>query len=202
MEGNGLKIVLSGPSGSGKGTIVQELIKDNNYQLSISATTRTARTGEIEGKHYFFKTQDQFQAMIEADDLLEYAEFCGNYYGTPKDFINSTIENGQDIILEIEVQGALQIKKKYPEAIFIFIMPPTFEELRTRLNGRSTDSIATIEQRLLRAREELALYNAYDYIIINDKLEDAVNEVKLITQAEKLKSERYQTYIANMLGEN
>ncbi|OOB79046.1 MAG: guanylate kinase [Epulopiscium sp. Nele67-Bin001] len=199
MKGEGLKIVLSGPSGSGKGTIVQELLKDGNYKLSISATTRKARTGEVDGVHYFFKTQAEFEDMIDHEQLLEYACFCNNYYGTPKAFIDETVSSGADILLEIEIQGALQVKRKYPEAIFIFIMPPTFDELKSRLKGRNTESDEVINQRLARAREELMLFKEYDYIIINDNLQDAVDKVIAISLTEKLKSSRYKAFIEDML---
>ncbi len=157
------------------------------------------REGEIEGVHYFFKPVDEFQQMIKDDALLEYACFCDNYYGTPKSFIEETVQSGIDILLEIEVQGALQVKRKYPEAIFIFIMPPTFAELESRLIGRNTESDEIISKRLKRAREELLLFKEYDYIVINDNLEDAVLEISAISKVEKLKSERYKTYINDML---
>lgn len=199
MQSEGLKLILSGPSGSGKGTIVKELIKDDHFVLSISATTRKPRLGEEHGIHYFFKTTEEFEEMIAKEELLEYANFCNNYYGTPKAFINETIESGKDIILEIEVQGAMQAKSAYPDAILIFIMPPTFEELQSRLVGRGTESKEVIEARLKRAEEELLLYKEYDYIVINDNLEDAVTAIKHIVRAEKLRSYRYKAYIEQML---
>lgn len=198
MQSEGLKIILSGPSGSGKGTIVKELIKED-FVLSISATTRKPRVGEEDKVHYFFKTVEEFEEMIEKGELLEYANFCNNYYGTPKSFIDKTVEEGKDVILEIEVQGAMQVKSVYPDAIFVFIMPPTFEELKSRLVGRGTESPEVIAARLKRAEEELASYREYDYIVINDQLEDAVEEIKNIVKAEKLKSYRYKTYIEQML---
>lgn len=200
MQSEGLKLILSGPSGSGKGTIVKELIKEENFVVSISATTRKPRVGEEHGKHYFFKTTEEFEEMIAKEELLEYANFCNNYYGTPKVFINETIKSGKDIILEIEVQGAMQAKSAYPDAILIFIMPPTFEELQSRLIGRGTESDDVIEARLNRAREELLAFKEYDYIVINDNLEDAVTEIKQIVQAEKLRSYRYKSYIEQMLS--
>ncbi|OOB76909.1 MAG: guanylate kinase [Epulopiscium sp. Nuni2H_MBin003] len=200
MKGEGLKIVISGPSGSGKGTIVQELLKQGDYKLSISATTRKQRTGEIEGKHYFFKSKQEFDSMIEKDEMLEYAKFCNNYYGTPKEYVDNTIKLGHDIILEIEVQGALQVKKKYNEAVFIFIMTPTFKELKNRLVSRNTESMDIINNRLTRACEELSLFKEYDYIVINDNLEDAIREINTIVAAEKLKSGRYENFIKNVLA--
>ena len=195
----GLKIVLSGPSGSGKGTIVKELIKDDQFLLSISATTRSPRQGEEEGVHYFFKTRDAFESMIAQNELLEYAEFCGNYYGTPKAFIEESVKNGKDVILEIEVEGAMQIKKIYPEAVFIFVVPPSLTELESRLVGRNTEAREVIEQRLARAKEELALYTQYDYVVVNDRLVEAIDEIKCIVRAEKLKSSFYGQKIEDVI---
>ena len=195
----GLKIVLSGPSGSGKGTIVKELIKDEQFLLSISATTRSPRQGEEEGVHYFFKTREEFEGMIAQNELLEYAEFCGNYYGTPKAFIENSVKNGKDVILEIEVEGAMQIKKIYPDAVFIFVVPPSLTELENRLVGRNTEAREVIEQRLARAKEELALYTQYDYVVVNDRLVEAIDEIKCIVSAEKLKSSFYGQKIENVI---
>ncbi|ONI37818.1 guanylate kinase [Candidatus Epulonipiscium fishelsonii] len=195
----GLKLVLSGPSGSGKGTIVQELLKDDNFKLSISATTRNKREGEIHGVHYFYKTKIEFEEMIKNNELIEYAHFCDNYYGTPKAFINEVVKEGFDIILEIEVQGALQVKRRYPDAIFIFIMAPTFEELKERLISRNTELPEVVEKRLERAREELLLFKEYDYIVINDSLKDAIEQIRYITKSEKLKSKHYKEHIQSML---
>ncbi len=200
MQGEGLKLILSGPSGSGKGTIVKELIKDDQFIVSISATTRKPREGEEHGTHYFFKSKEDFEEMIAQKALLEYACFCDNYYGTPKAFIDQAVEEGKDVILEIEVQGALQVKKVYPDAIFIFIMPPTFEELKSRLIGRGTETEEVINQRLQRAIQELELYKEYDYIVVNDDLDVAVQEVIAIAQAEKARSHRYKNYIEEMLS--
>lgn len=199
MQNEGLKIILSGPSGSGKGTIVKELIKDDHFVLSISATTRKPREGEVHGSHYFFKSKEEFESMIAKAELLEYACFCDNYYGTPKAFIDDTIQSGKDVILEIEVQGALQVKSVYPDAIFVFIMPPTMAELRSRLIGRNTETQDVIEKRLTRAVDELKLYREYDYIVINDDLDLAVEQIKHIVHAEKSKSYRYKNYIKEML---
>lgn len=184
----GLKLVLSGPSGSGKGTLVKELIKNEQFLLSISATTRQPRQGEQEGVHYFFKEREDFEQMIKQDELLEYAEFCGNYYGTPKAFIEESVDHGKDVILEIEVEGAMQIKKIYPDAVFIFVVPPSLSELESRLVGRNTETREVIDKRLGRAREELALYTQYDYVVVNDRLVEAIDEINCIVRAEKLKS--------------
>lgn len=195
----GLKIVLSGPSGSGKGTIVKELIKKESYCLSISATTRLPRQGEEEGVHYFFKKKEEFEKMIANHELLEYACFCDNYYGTPKAFIEESVKEGKDVILEIEVQGAKQIKAIYPEAIFIFVMPPSLDELEKRLVGRNTESEEVIKQRLARAKEELALYETYNYVVINDTLDEAVEEINEIVKVEKKKSRFYKEKIEEMI---
>ncbi len=195
MPSQGIKIVLSGPSGSGKGTIVKELIKKEHFILSVSATTRSPRQGEQDGVHYFFKTKEEFETMMRDNELLEYAEFCNNYYGTPKTFIEESVKNGKDVILEIEVQGALQVKAIYPEALFIFVMPPSLAELEKRLVGRNTESMAVIAQRLARAKEELLLYKEYDYVVINDRLEEAVKDIETIVSAEKLRSYRFKQEI-------
>lgn len=200
MLKEGLKIVLSGPSGSGKGTIVKELMKDDTFRLSISATTRTPRQGEEEGVHYFFKTQEAFSKMIEEDELLEYAEFCGNFYGTPKSFIQETVKSGKDILLEIEVQGAAQVQKMYSDAVFIFVVPPSLVELRKRLVGRNTETDEIIQKRLQRAQEEIALYCHYDYVIVNDQLEDSIKAIYHIIEAERLRSNRVQQTITQMFN--
>lgn len=195
----GLKIVISGPSGSGKGTIVKELIKDEAFCLSISATTRQPRQGEQEGVHYFFKEKEIFEKMIVQNELLEYASFCGNYYGTPKAFIEETIIQGKNVILEIEVQGAQQIKKIYPEAVFIFVIPPSLTELENRLIGRGTETNEVIKKRLMRAKEELGLYTAYDYIVINDRLNEAIEEIQQIVQVEKKRSRFFKEQIEKII---
>lgn len=189
MKKKGIKIVLSGPSGSGKGTIVKKLVENNKAILSVSATTRAPREGEQEGIHYFYKTKAEFEKMVKNNELLEYAEFCGNYYGTPKDFIEQKTSEGIDVILEIEVQGALQVKEIYPEAVFIFITPPNLEELKNRLIGRGSETIETIEKRLHRAKEELLYYSEYDYIVVNENLDDAVETIETIIDAQ-----HYSTY--------
>ena len=199
MEGNalnfkerGLLIVLSGPSGVGKGTVCRVLREeeDNNLQYSVSATTRKPREGEIEGVHYFFKTREQFEDMIEHKQLLEHAEFVGNYYGTPVEWVRETLEGGKDVILEIEVQGAFQVKDRFPEAVFLFLAPPSLQELRNRLVGRGTESEEVIKQRLLVAREEIELMDAYDYVVTNDEVEKAIERIKAIVTAEHCKRER------------
>ncbi|TCI31797.1 guanylate kinase [Exiguobacterium sp. SL-10] len=188
----GLLIVLSGPSGVGKGTVCRVLREEegNNLQYSVSATTRKPREGEVEGVHYFFKTREQFEDMIEHDQLLEHAEFVGNYYGTPVEWVRETLESGRDVILEIEVQGAFQVKERFPEAVFLFLAPPSLQELRNRLVGRGTESEDVIKQRLLVAREEIELMDAYDYVVTNDEVDKAIDRIKAIVTAEHCKRER------------
>lgn len=188
----GLLIVLSGPSGVGKGTVCRALREeeDNNLQYSVSATTRKPREGEIEGVHYFFKSREEFERMIEQKELLEHAEFVGNYYGTPVEWVRETLESGQDVILEIEVQGAFQVKELLPEAVFLFLAPPSLQELRNRLIGRGTESEEVIKQRLLVAREEIELMDAYDYVVTNDEVDKAIDRIKAIVTAEHCKRER------------
>ena len=181
----GVLLIISGPSGSGKGTIVERLVDDLGYRVSISATTRNPRPNEENGVHYFFKTKEEFEKMIEAGELLEHACFCDNYYGTPKEYVERQLVEGNNIILEIEVQGALQVKKKYNDAVLIFTMPPTIAELRRRLVNRGTEDMETIDKRIKRAEEELEYLPQYDYIVINDTVEQAVRDVDCIVRAEK-----------------
>lgn len=180
--------VISGCSGVGKGTVLKEFMKRNaeDFILSVSCTTRKPRTGEIEGVDYFFLTRDEFESCIAKDKFLEYAQFAGNFYGTKKKFINRKFEEGLNIILEIETQGALQVKQKMPESVLIFIAPPGAgtEELNKRLHDRNTEDEETIQKRLNEAKTELERSNRYDYIVINDDLERAVKEVENITRLE------------------
>ncbi len=186
----GVLLIISGPSGSGKGTIVESLVDDLGYRVSISATTRNPRPNEENGVHYFFKTKEEFEKMIEAGELLEHACFCDNYYGTPKEYVERQLVEGNNIILEIEVQGALQVKKKYNDAVLIFTMPPTIAELRRRLVNRGTEDMETIDKRIKRAEEELEYLPQYDYIVINDTVEQAVRDVDCIVRAEKMRCGR------------
>ena len=186
----GVLLIISGPPGSGKGTIVERLVDDLGYRVSISATTRNPRPNEENGVHYFFKTKEEFEKMIEAGELLEHACFCDNYYGTPKEYVERQLVEGNNIILEIEVQGALQVKKKYNDAVLIFTMPPTIAELRRRLVNRGTEDMETIDKRIKRAEEELEYLPQYDYIVINDTVEQAVRDVDCIVRAEKMRCGR------------
>ena len=178
--------VISGCSGVGKGTVLKEFMNRNSehFILSVSCTTRKPRAGEIDGVNYFFITRDEFEKAVKEDKFLEHAEFAGNLYGTKKKFIKQKFEEGLNIILEIETQGALQVKKKMPEAVLIFIAPPSFEELEHRLRGRNTEDEQTIQTRLHEVKIELERSKQYDYIVINDNLERAINEVEKITRNE------------------
>lgn len=184
----GLLIVLSGPSGVGKGTVCKALMKRaSNLIYSVSATTRQPRLGEVDGVNYFFKTREQFQHMIEHDQLLEHAEYVGNYYGTPREFVEQTLREGKDIILEIEVQGALKVKEKFPEGIFIFLLPPSLDELEDRIRGRGTENDAVIDHRMTAAVEEIAMMQHYDYAVVNDEIEKACTRIESIIIAEHCK---------------
>jgi guanylate kinase len=187
----GLLIVLSGPSGAGKGTICKALMeKEKDLKLSISATTRQPRSGEIEGKNYFFKSEEEFEKMIENDSFLEWAKVYGHYYGTPKDFVLKNLDEGNDVVLEIDIQGALKIKEKFPEGVFIFILPPSMEELKNRIKKRGTETEEEIIKRFKSAYEELNYVSRYNYVVINDSVEEAVEKIKAIIIAEKCRVDR------------
>lgn len=183
----GLLIVLSGPSGCGKGTIVQEILKNGDCAVSISATTRQPRDGEEDHVHYHFITREEFERRIAHDGLLEYAEYCDNYYGTPRAEVEAMRASGKHVILEIEVQGAFQVRERCPEAILVFTIPPSIAELRRRLNKRGTESAEIIEKRIARAQEELPLAKHYDYVVLNDALEDAVADFRAIIRTESMR---------------
>ncbi|MFC4598839.1 guanylate kinase [Cohnella hongkongensis] len=188
----GILFVLSGPSGVGKGTVCSALrSKLPELVYSVSATTRPPREGERDGVNYFFKTREQFMSMIEKDALLEYAEYVGNYYGTPREFVEKTLAEGKDIFLEIEVQGAIKVREKFPEGVFIFLMPPSLNELKTRIVGRGTETQATIDHRLSVAVEEMNLLHHYDYAVVNDEIDLACARIDSIITAEHCKRERF-----------
>lgn len=202
MERKGILIVVSGFSGSGKGTIMNELMKKyDNYALSISATTRKPRAGEEEGVHYFYKTTEEFEKMIAQDALIEYARYVDNYYGTPRVYVEEQLEAGKDVVLEIEIQGALKVKEKFPDTLLLFVTPPTAQELRRRLVGRGTETMDVIEYRMKRAVEESEGMDKYDYLIINDDLQECVEEMHRIIQGEHRRSFRNTAFIENMKEE-
>lgn len=192
MDG-GFLLVLSGPSGSGKGTVSEALMKNNDDIIfSTSVTTRTPRPGEVNGENYFFATREEFEKMVENDELLEHAFVNTNYYGTPKQFVFDEIEKGEIVLLEIDVQGALQVKKKYKEAVFIFLIPPTMDELKSRLVKRDTETEDEIETRYRNAFRELDFVGEYDYFVINDVIDNAVKDIETIIAAEKLRVKRHK----------
>ncbi|AIC94887.1 guanylate kinase [Shouchella lehensis] len=187
----GLLIVLSGPAGVGKGTVCGALRKqDTAIEYSVSATTRKPRAGEEHGVNYFFKSREEFKEMIQNDALLEWAEYVGNFYGTPIDYVRETIDAGRDIILEIEVQGAQKVRKAFPEGVFIFLAPPSLKELRDRIVGRGTETEDIINERMHVAKEEIDLMRMYDYVVENDEVELAVERIKAIVTAEHCRRER------------
>ena len=203
MSERGLLIVFSGPSGVGKGTFRQEIFStpDHKFEYSVSMTTRAQRPGEVDGKDYFFRSREEFEELIRNGQMLEYAEYVGNYYGTPLTYVNETLDKGIDVFLEIEVQGALQVKKKVPDAVFIFLTPPDLNELQERLVGRGTDSEEVIAQRIERAREEIALMSEYDYAIVNDEVPLAAERVKRVIEAEHFRVDRVIGRYRNMISE-
>ncbi|MDP4091859.1 MAG: guanylate kinase [Bacillota bacterium] len=200
MFRKGLLIVFSGPSGAGKGTLLKSVTTINkNIGFSVSATTRSPREGEVNGKNYFFISVDQFKSMIENNMLVEWVEYCGNYYGTPRKYVEDTLEAGIDVILEIEVEGAANIIKQYPDCVPIFVLPPSFEELRKRIEGRGTEKQDVIEKRLERAKKEMNYIKNYKYVVINDDIERAANDMNCILRSEKLKI-KHNTNILKDLG--
>lgn len=199
MNKKGIVVVVSGFSGAGKGTLMKELLKRyDNYALSISATTRNPRPGEENGREYFFVSKDEFEKLIAEDGLIEYANYVGNYYGTPKKFVEEKLDQGLDVILEIEIQGALQIKKKFPEALLLFVTPPSVDELERRLRGRGTETDEVIHGRMLRAKEEGQGIDEYDNIVINDDLDVCVRQMHEIIQAAHFTPARNADFVADI----
>ncbi len=195
----GILVVVSGFSGAGKGTLMNALLaKYDNYALSISATTRNPREGERHGKEYFFKTIEEFEKMIDQDELVEYAKYVDNYYGTPRSYVEEQLESGKDVILEIEIQGALKVQAKFPDTLLLFVMPPNAEELRSRLVKRGTETEEVILSRLKRAKEEAEGMLAYDYLIINDELDECVKQMHSIIQNEHCRCSRNKKLIENV----
>lgn len=198
----GILIVVSGFSGSGKGTLMKKLLDEyDNYALSISATTRNPRQGEVDGREYFFRTVEEFEQMIANEDLIEYAKYVSNYYGTPKEYVMSQLDAGKDVILEIEIQGALKVKEKYPDTLLMFITPPTVAELKRRLIGRGTETMDVIESRLKTAVNESQGMEKYDYIVVNDDLDVCVKEIHHIIQSEHDKVSRNIEFITQIKQE-
>ena len=189
MTKRGLLIVLSGPSGVGKGTVRAAIFSkgEQKFVYSISATTRIPRTGETDGVDYFFKTREEFEQMIQNKQLLEYAEYVGNYYGTPLEYVENTLAKGKDVFLEIDVQGAIQVRELMPDGVFIFLTPPDLNELESRIVNRGTDSDEVIAKRMKTAREELELMKYYDYSVVNDTVNNAVQKIEAIIQTEHLR---------------
>lgn len=201
MADKGTLIIISGPSGSGKGTIVRELVSDERFVLSISVTTRKPRDGEQEGVHYFYRSKEEFEQMIANNELLEWAEFVGNYYGTPREFVETQLALGKDVILEIEVLGALQVKKAFPDSALVFVVPPTLKELRSRLRIRGSEDDPEIEERIRRAKEEVLQIDKYDYFVVNDSIFKAVKDIINIVKAEPLRVSRCKDIISQFKGE-
>ena len=200
MDSKGILIVVSGFSGAGKGTLMKELLKNHpgQYTLSISATTRQPRDGEEDGREYFFITKEEFEKMIAQEQLIEYARYVNNYYGTPRAYVEQKLEEGKDVILEIEIQGAMKVKKRFPETVLLFVATPTAGELKRRLTGRGTESEEVIESRLQRAVEEADGMDQYDYLIINDDLERCTKELHDIIQGEHRRSFRNMEFMENI----
>ena len=196
----GLLVVISAPSGGGKGTILKELFaKDDNLVLSVSATTRSPRPGEEHGKQYYFLQKEEFEELISQGKMLEYAQYVGKHYGTPREPVEQWMAQGKDVVLEIEVQGGAQIKKLMPGCVSIFILPPSMEVLEKRLRDRGTEEDATVRKRLEKAREEIPHAKDYDYVVFNDRLEDAVEDLRAILRAEKRKYHRNETAVERVL---
>ena len=202
MRRKGILIVVSGFSGVGKGTLMKQLVHSyDNYALSVSMTTRQPRPGESDGKEYFFVSREVFEKTIAENGLIEYANYCGNYYGTPKEYVEKQLEKGKDVILEIEIQGALKVREQFSTALLLFVMPPSAQELKKRLEGRGTETEEVIDKRLKRATEEAEGIENYDFIVINDKLEECVKEMHGLILAAHETPDRNQEFIDNMRKE-
>ena len=210
MNKRGTLFVITGPSGAGKGTILREVIRSlDRLYFSVSATTRAPRPGEVDGVNYYFVSREEFEKMIEQEKMIEYANYVGNYYGTPKEYVESKLSEGKDVILEIEIQGALKVKEQFPQTLLLFVTPPNATILKERLVGRGTETMEVIEQRMSRAAEEAEGISSYDYILVNDDLQTCVKQMHNIIQSEHYKTHRnveFMTQIkeelkANLKGE-
>ncbi|MCI8980954.1 MAG: guanylate kinase [Hungatella sp.] len=202
MSEQGILVVVSGFSGAGKGTLIKAMLeKHHNYALSISATTRAPRQGEEDGREYFFVTREKFEEMIREGQLIEYARYVENYYGTPRQYVFQQMADGKDVILEIEIQGALKIKERFPDALLLFVMPPSADELKRRLVGRGTETMEVIDQRLHRAAEEAEGMTSYDYILINDKVDTCVEAMHQLIQAQHRRVSGNLDFIQQMKSE-
>ena len=199
MNHQGILVVVSGFSGAGKGTLMKELLKRyDNYALSISATTRAPREGETDGKEYFFVTKEQFEKMRDERKLVEYAQYVNNYYGTPKEYVEQKMAEGKDVILEIEIQGALKVKKRFPDALLLFVTPPSAEELRRRLVGRGTETLEVINASLFSKQKAAYDMEAYDYLLINDDLDRCVEEMHQLIQLQHRKTSYHLDFLSKM----
>lgn len=201
MSDRGVLTVISGFSGAGKGTVVKQLLQEYDYGLSISATTRSPREGEQDGREYFFKTKEEFEKMIREHQLIEFAQYVGNYYGTPKEYVVQQLEQGKDVILEIEMQGALRVREILPEVNLIFLTPPTVDELERRLVSRGTETAEVIRERMARAKEESAYMKEYDYVVINDDLDECVENVHQLIRSLHYKREQQEGFIQKIKQE-
>ena len=201
MSDKGVLTVISGFSGAGKGTVVKQLLDKYDYGLSISATTRSPREGEQDGREYFFKTKEEFEQMIAEHQLIEYARYVGNYYGTPKEYVVQQLEQGKDVILEIEMQGALHVREILPEVNLIFLTPPAVDVLENRLRGRGTETEEVISNRMARAKEECSYMEKYDYIVVNDDLDECVENVHRLIRSLHYKREQQEKYIKKIKQE-
>lgn len=204
MSKRGMLIVLSGPSGVGKGTVRKALFSQpgNDFQYSVSMTTRQPRPGEVNGKDYFFVSKEEFEQHIREGQMLEYAKYVDNYYGTPSKYINDTLDEGKDVFLEIEVNGAMQVRSKCPDGVFIFLTPPDLMELRQRLIHRGTDSMEVINKRIHKAFGEIQMMQNYDYAVVNDQVDNAVTKIKDIIRSERLRVPRVMPDYLEMLGDS
>ena len=203
LNKRGILIVVSGFSGAGKGTVMKRLMEkySDAYALSVSMTTRGPRTGETDGVHYFFVSREQFEKNIAEDGFIEHAQYCGNYYGTPRAYVEKQLSEGKNVILEIEIQGALLVKEKYPETLLLFVTPPSAEELKRRLVGRGTETMEEINARLTRAIDEAPIMDKYDYIVLNDEVEKCVDKIHELVDSAKHSADRNREFIEMMKKE-